>query len=344
MRHPATLMLAAVTAVALAAGGLAGAAKAGDNDSLPGAIGIDREAGTVTLPLLKGQHDGETAWYVVTESSNKKDARVRGVNHSAKLANALGSEAVQEATVTEGVVNFDGTVDFSPERIVEPGPNGFPPDEFQAGAVGDAEYSPLITTNGRTVLNASQVANSSGLHDAVVDIDRKNRQVTLDTLGGFYEGDELQYLHQEGSVELVAAIEGSTFAPNLDDAPGVGSNDKDTSARSAIIPVVNGERGEENPDRQGLQSALLGEGDPMNITQTIPGDNEYSPVWDVTPAVWTDQAIADGERRLLTDADDVADLFEEGPITSGGAGPRNAGLEGIRALPGISNCPVVAVF
>lgn len=344
MRRTATLMLTAVVAGALAVGGLAGAAAAGSNDVLPGAVGLDREAGNVTLPLLKGKHDGQTVWYVVTESSSKKDARARGVNYSPKLDNALGTGAVQRARAANGAVSFAGTVDFGPERVVVPGPDGFPPERFQAGAVGDAEYSPLISTNGRTVLNASQVANASGLHDAILDIDFGGRQVTLDTFDGFYEGDPLQYLHQEASVELVAAIEGSTFAPRLDAAPGAGSNDRETSARSAIIPVVNGERGANNSERQGLQSALLGEGDPLNITQTEPGDNDYSPLWDITPAVWTDRAIASGERRLLTDADDVADLFEEGRITSGGAGPRNAGLEGIQALPGVSNCPVVAAF
>ena len=115
-------------------------------------------------------------------------------------------------------------------------------------------------------------------------------------------------------------------------------------ARSAIIPIVNGPRGIDNPQRQGLQSAFLGQGDPLNITQEEPGDNEYSPVWDVTPALWADRAIESGQRTRLTDAEEVGDLFEEGLITSGGAGPRNASLEGLRALPGISNCPIIAVF
>gem|GEM_PF-6966285 len=43
------------------------------------------------------------------------------------------------------------------------------------------------------------------------------------------------------------ATEGSTYAPNLDAAPGLGSNESETSARSAIIPIVNGERGVNNP-------------------------------------------------------------------------------------------------
>ncbi len=130
----------------------------------------------------------------------------------------------------------------------------------------------------------------------MVDIDFRRRLVTLDMFDGFYEDEGIQYLHQEGSVRLVAAIEGSTFAPNLNAAPGLGSNDRDTSARSAIIPIVNGPRGRNNPERQGLQSALLGQGDPLNITQEEPEDNDYSPIWDVTPAVWTQRAIRTGQR------------------------------------------------
>lgn len=340
----AVAALVAAIAIALSAIPASGKEKTSGGDVLPSAIELNRNAGTVTLPLFKGKHDGRKVWYIVTESSNKDSAERRGVNHAPKLTNALGTKAVQRARVVDGVVRFSGTVDFSLERVVVPGPNGFPPERFRPGAVGDADYSPLITTNGRTVLNASQVANSSGLHDAVVDIDRKGRQVTLDTFDGFYDDDPLQYLHQEGSVRLIAAIESSTFAPNLNAAPKVGSDDKEISAREAIIPIVNGPRGVNNPQRQGLQSALLGQGDPLNIIQEEPGDNEYSPVWDVTPAVWTDRAIQSGQRTRLTDAEEVADLFEEGLITSGGAGPRNASLEGLRALPGISNCPVVAIF
>jgi hypothetical protein len=40
----------------------------------------------------------------------------------------------------------------------------------------------------------------------------------------------------------------------------------------------------------------------------------------------------------------VADLVEDGLLTSGGGGRANASLEALRALPGISNCPVVIEF
>ncbi|WP_157581279.1 MULTISPECIES: hypothetical protein [Intrasporangiaceae] len=304
-------------------------------------IAVNTAEGTVTLPLQQGLHDGATVWYVVTESSNRDDAQRRGVNYSPKLVNALGTAAVQSARRIGSQLAFSGTVDFSPTRVVVPGPTAFPPTTVHAGAVGDADYSPLVSADGRTVINATQVANASGLHDAIVDINFDRRQVTLDTLNGFYEGKRVQYLHQEASVELVAALEGSTWAPNLDAAPGLASFDRKSSARAAIIPIVNGPQGANNPQRQGLQSAVAGQGDPLNITQVVPGDNDYSPVWDVTPAVWTEAAITAGQRVRLTDHDDVAKLFSDGLLVSAGGGPANASLDGLRALPGISNCPVV---
>ncbi len=347
----------------LAAGVPPAIASPASDSFLESAIRLDRVTGDITLPVYQGRHDGDTVWYIVTESSDQKQTEQLGVNFAPKLANALGTAAVQDARFVNArtgnplpaapslkspgvVLDFDGTVDFSPARVVVPGPEGFPPTEFRAGAVGDAEYSPLITIGDGIVLNASQVANSSGLHDALVSINRKAREVTLDQFRGFYEFDEILYLHQEASIELVAAVEGSTWAPNLNAAPGLGSNDPDTSARSAIIPIVNGERGVDNPERQGLESALLGEGDPLNITQEEPGfeDGEvlYSPVWDLHLVVWTEEAIADGHRQRLTDAaDEVVDAFQAGHVVSGAPdGVPNASLGGLRAIGAISNCPI----
>lgn len=130
------------------------------------------------------------------------------------------------------------------------------------------------------------------------------------------------YLHQEASSEVVAAAEGSTLAPNLDAAPGLGFNDRETSARSAILPVVDGTRGVDNPERQGLNSALFGEGDPLNVNQEVPGHggDRYSPVWDVHPIVWTQAAIDAGLRERLTSNSEIANAFDKGLIVSGGTG------------------------
>lgn len=52
--------------------------------------------------------------------------------------------------------------------------------------------------------------------------------------------------------------------------PRAGSDGPWLSAREAIIPVVNGPRGAGNPQRQGLQSPVAGESDPLNILREEP--------------------------------------------------------------------------
>jgi hypothetical protein len=310
--------------------------------AIPSVISLDEKKGEVTLPLEKGQTaDGETVYYIVTDSSDEADADERGVNFAPKLTNALGTPAVQDASEEDGELVFDGTVDFSPKLQIEPSKDGFPPDVAKPGAVGDKEYSPLASTDGETVINASQVANDSGMSDSVVDLDTEAMQVTLLTLPGFVGGSENQYLRTDASIELVAAAESSTYAPNLAKAPGLASDDED-SARSAIVPIVNGLRQADDPDqRQGLQSALLGEGPPLNIEQEPNSSPLYSPLWDVTPAVWTDEAVKNDQRKLLTSTDEVIDEVKAGRIESGGEGPPNKSLAGLRALEAISNCPIV---
>ena len=98
------------------------------------------------------------------------------------------------------------------------------------------------------------------------------------------------------------------------------------------------------PGRQGLNSALRGEGDPHNINQEIPGqgNGRYCPVWDVHPVVWTAAAIAAGKRVQLTSAGDVANAFDKGLLVGGGTGPANASLKGLPAGGFISNCPIIA--
>ena len=127
---------------------------------------------------------------------------------------------------------------------------------------------------------------------------------------------------------------GRRFAPNLNAAPGLDSNDPKTSARSGIAPFVNGQTGVDNPNRQGLNSALLGEGDPLNVVESLPNNGKYSPLWDVHAAAWTDSAIVNGQRVLQTDFDDIEELAEAGAIT----GPLGA----FQAVGIIVNCPIVS--
>lgn len=339
MKHHPVLVLAALAALsALAATSSRPAEAATAKLVFPSALSLDAAGETVTLPLFAGRTaTGKPTWYIVTESSDRADAARRGVTYAPRLANALGTKAVQTARLSGTTVVFRGTVDFSPKRVVVPGDVGFPPAKAVPGAIGDAAYSPLVSVGG-AVLNAPQIANGSGLSDSAVKVDKQHGRVTLKLLRGFFGGRTILYLRTDASVGVVAALEGSTLAPNLNAAPGLGSNAA-SSARSAIIPIVNGVRGKGNPQRQGLQSAVLGEGDPLNITQSFPGASDYSPIWDLHPAVWKQGTTP----RRLTSSQAVAQAVKAGLLESGGDGPANASLGGLKAAGFISNCSTVAV-
>ena len=153
------------------------------------------------------------------------------------------------------------------------------------------------------------------------------------------------YLHTDASSELVAALENSTYTPNLNAAPGIAS-DEPPSARASITPVVNGIRGDSDPMRQGLESALLGEGDPFNVAQEQPSDPiHYTPIWDVSPVQWTDAAIAAGLRVQLHSQDYDSHAGARGQYCE--RAPRRTpdkSLGGINASGSISNCPIIVVF
>ena len=350
MRAMASVM--AVLTVILCSASLAAAAvpaeEAGENPLLASALAFDRTAETITLPLYQGMlGNGSMTWYVITDASNEAVAEKLGVNFAPNLANAVGTAAVQQVSIMNGVVFFEGSVDFSPERVVVPGPTVFPPAVALPGSMGGAGYSPLITAGDGVVLNAPQVANGSGLHEKVVSISFEEMRVTLRLTAGLYHGREILYLSTDASNPVAAALEESTLAPSLDAAPGIASNDPAFSARAAIVVIVNGATGAANPNRQGLVSAILGEGSPLNVTEIHPRNRGevplYSPLWDVHPAVWTDAALAAGERRLVDHHDVVAGLAEVGLLASGGEGPPNPGLGGLRAAGFIVNCPVMFV-
>ncbi|MGL5862753.1 MAG: hypothetical protein ACRCY9_16010 [Phycicoccus sp.] len=335
---PRIRALLALTAVAAAAA-LTAPAHASEPESrellLRSAI-EDTALDRAGLPVRTFRVAGETnswGYYVVTESSRRADARRWGVHHAPKLANARGTEAVQQGRFERGVLVVSATVDFAPERVVEPGTAGFPLNRAVPGAVGRPGYSPLVELPDGSVINAPQVANASGRADKLLEL-RDGRAVFQET-EGFYEGDEVYYVSFDASAPDIAALEGVTYAPALNAAPGLGSNER-TSARSGIAPFVNGRTGKDNPERQGLSSALLGEGDPLNVIQTLAGDNDYSPLWDVHATVWTDASRAARADLQQDDFDRIRRLADNGLVT----GP-DGGRWG--AIGVIVNCPVISV-
>jgi hypothetical protein len=329
------------------------------------AIALDTINQTITLPLYRGTGPrGERVFFILTESSDFGLAVKLGINWSPKLVNALGTGAVQRVRgvgtldPTTSDVHFSGGVTFGLGRNVVPGPDGFPLDPATTpGSIGDANYSPLITNGNGIVWNAEQIANGTGVHGKVISIDYARMQVTLRLTHGFYTHHNVLYLSTDASKPDIAALENATYAPNLDAAPTAGNDDPAVSAREPIIPIVNGPLGAANPERQGLRSAVAGEGDPLNIIREEPECSnpndpavcsalQYSPLWDVHPVLWTDAAIAQGTRRRVTDHQDVEAFFNAGAIVSaapGGPSNQDPEIKGLRAAGVVVNCPPMFV-
>lgn len=335
MRRMFGIALAALVAVSALLPG--GALASGGERKLFVTSGIeDRVRNEVSLPLYEGRTaTGQSTWYVVLDASTKTAAERMGVNYVPKLSNARGTTAIQTASLVGGTIIFPATVDFSPTRVVQPGPTGFPPAAAAPGAIGEAGYSPLIQLPDGTILNAPQVANASGLHDKLVSISADHSRAVFRETEGFYNGKEVYYVSFDATDPGVAALEASTYAPALNAAPGIGSNDKKTSSRSGIAPFVNGQTGVNNPNRQGLNSALLDGLDPLNVVQSSPHNAKYSPLWDAHVSAWTDAAIAAGLNTRQMKFEDIAKLAEQGLVTGPGGGAW--GAVGI-----IINCPVIS--
>jgi hypothetical protein len=315
---------------------------------------VDVNASTVTLPLYKGQLvTGETVWYVITDTTDKENAEALGLNWSPKLTySALGAR-VANLGPNNTLIFENGTVDFSPERQVMPGnESAFPPSQANPGSIGDNDYSPLVLVKnaGGHIYNAPIVAfnveetklaafcqgtpDYSVVHDKVVNICPQQGTVTLSLTAGFSFARPVLYISLDSSAPLAAALEGATLAPKLGTIT-VGHDDSAFSAVERIFITANGPTGVDNPQRQGLNSAVMGEGSPLNVFGGIPTiATDYSPLWDANLGEWTQQAIDNGYRSRVTEEFQILGLVQDGWIT--GPGGASYGSVGI-----IINCPIV---
>lgn len=331
---------------------------------------IDQEAGTIELPLYRGQVGPQQApvWFILTDTTDAANAQALGLNHAPKLDYADTCRGVRDAVMEQdATLTFDrGTVDFSPNRSVTPGDESpFPPQAFTPGSVGDDFYSPLvrILNAGNHVYNAPVVASAvdsatldsfcdgdvdhSLVHDKVVRICPSEGTVTLALTPGFSFAKPVLYLSFDANDPMAAAMEGATYAPALNDV-AVGRDDSAFSAVERIFAIANGptnlptsETGgvaEVHPQRQGFNSALRGEGGPLNVLGGIPTvATDYSPLWDLNLGMWTTNAIEAGYRARVTEEFQILGLVQSGHLTGPGGGA--FGSTGI-----IVNCPIVHRF
>ncbi|MBA3618775.1 MAG: hypothetical protein H0W56_04125 [Acidothermales bacterium] len=328
---------------------------------------IAREKQTITIPLYLGHtKKGENVWFILTDTSDERNANALGLNFSSKL-NYVANDAMNKAKLRPDTSlrfnNFD--IDFSPERTVVAGdaPNFFPPKTAEPGSVADNRYSPYVRINnapGRPLYNAPVIAfdvdadeidfcdgevDHSVLHDRVIRICPKEESngagtVTMETTQIFSFAKPSSYISTEASDPIVAALDGGTFAPAI----GTLQTGRDDSAFSAIerlFVIANGQTnanapsGKVNPQRQGLNSTLRGDGAPLHVIGGVPNvANDYSPAWDMNLGFWTDQAIRLGYRSRLIDEFQLLDFVQDGWLT--GENGKPFGSTGI-----VVNCPIV---
>ncbi len=247
------------------------------------AIQVDLSKESVRLPLYKGTANGETVWYVLLDASDQGIAHDLGVNYAPKLGNlAIGDpEAVQTVTLDsptpdqnrfgQAVVNFEGAPDFSPTRIAEPGPTGFPLANFQPGAVAGPGYTPFIRIAGsQTVYSAPIVATGDGPFDVVHHTNTGDRVLGVHIAGpstpgqfaeswvdllfvkGFDAGQPIVYISTDAGQPLTSVLERSTYVPALDKAAYNGGDDFLGSARERLFGFINGQTGADNKESQGF--------------------------------------------------------------------------------------------
>jgi hypothetical protein len=318
---------------------------------------LDVAHGTITLPLYLGHmaRTNKNVWYILTDVDDPGVAAELGLNFSAKLTFAAVGARTANLDDLGNLVFDKGTVNFSPVRKLVPGPAGheFPPVSAQPGAIGDANYSPLVRVlnDGGTIYNASIVAfgvtaneiefpngnvDYSKVHDQVVAIDPANMTVTVNVINGFSFGRPVWYLSMDTSSALGAAIEHNTFAPLQATLP-LGRDDTFSSPIERIFIATNGpeEGGCNNPLRQGLSADLADGFRPNNVVGGIPTlALDYSPIWDANLFEWTQEAIDKGFRGQLREEFNILTFVQDGLLT--GPGGKKFGSFGFSI-----NCPIV---
>lgn len=322
--------------------------------------------------------DGVSIWYILTDTTDDGAAKGLGLNLSSKLRFAnVGNGARWSSVGRNTRLLFDQSsyVNFNPVRTIIPGnaPNYFPPKSGTApGSIGLNNYSPItFVENLGEVYNAPVIADrfqteeslnrycrglptdAAGLaaarrilHDRVVAICPRDGTVTLTLVPGHSFARPVLYISTESSDMVTAALEFSTYAPGLTDVT-VGGDDSFTSAVERIFVVTNGFTNgdlgrsatiKNHPGRNGLNSALRGDGGPLNVLGGIPTiATDYSPLWDVNLGTWTPEAVRDGYRTRWLEEFQILGFAERGLVTGPDGQP--FGSTGI-----IVNCPIAFRF
>jgi hypothetical protein len=184
-------------------------------------------------------------------------------------------------------------------------------------------------------MNAPQLANSTGHANKVISIDFARMTVTYKETSGFQGGKALRYFSTDASDPTTAAIEHDTYAPALNNAPTL-NDDSTASSRASLAAFTNGQTGVNNPNRQGLNSALLDQRDPLNVLRWNPHQGRYSPLWDVHLTQWQ---VPVAQRAVQSDFNSVIGLASNGTVVGFNGTPQGTTFA---ASGFIVVCPIVS--
>ena len=388
------VLLTVVLAAALAAAGCSGGGDDSGETNTPPPAGVplsgqldrskltmssvesvDLSLGIARVPLFKGTYKGTSVWFVRMDVSDEGLARDLGLNFAPRLAKAdtgcpgcIQTVKSSDPILGNAPVEFAGTVDFSPTRVLTPGPTGFPPLMAQPGSVAGPGYTDLVRVEGSDVVyNAPIVAVGDGPFDVtehtntldrVMAIDTQAMTVDLQFIRAFSHGKDIFYFTFGGSGALSATLERGTFVPVQSNLPFANDDQNPNGARSAIFTFTNGMRGETSPPAQGLMHVILDNppgplnlqntplleslrlgGDAHNVLGSFPTLRDkrlrelYTPMWDLHIGEWSADAVAKGENVAQRDANQIRQLAERKIVTNpGGARLSSASF--------VVNCPV----
>ena len=144
------------------------------------------------------------------------------------------------------------------------------------------------------------------------------------------------YLSTDTNNRLTATLEGATFAPGLEDIKA--------GRTTASLVLSSAYSCSSMVHRQG-QSATSGPqqrvsdgASPLNVLGGIPSvATDYSPIWDLNPAVWTQRAIELGYRSRMTEEFAILGMVQKGWVT--GLDGKKFGSVGLMV-----DCPIVYRF
>ncbi len=254
-----------------------------DHLTVESALQVDLTKESVRLPLYKGDAQGQTVWFVLLDASDPGLAHDLGINYAPKLANiGIGCpDCVQTVTLDaptpdqnrfgQATVHFQGAPDFTPTRVAEPGPDGFPLAQFQPGAVAGTGYSPFIQIAGSTAVYSAPIVATGdgpfdvdhhsntgdrvlGIHIAPPSAPGQFAESWVDMLfvKGFDAGRPIVYISTDAGQPLTAVLERATYVPALDTAAYNGGDDFLGSSRERLFGFVNGQAGAGNKQAQGF--------------------------------------------------------------------------------------------